>query len=102
MILFLGCEIAEYVDCEDRIRPPTYPGTVTPKATTTTVDPTATTGSTVFVSSTIGPNDTFICPSNGVFPHEKKCEYYWSCFDDSAVLIHCDPYDHLFDLRYNG
>lgn len=84
------------MDCGDRHRPPTYPGTETPPATVTTVDPSASTSPTTPL-----PNSTFECPANGVFPHAEKCEYYWNCFEGDALLVHCEL-DFLFDLKYNG
>ncbi|ODN01504.1 putative chitinase 3 [Orchesella cincta] len=93
---YSGCNFAEYVDCQDRFRPPEFPGTVSPPPTTTTVDPSQPTSPT-----TPGPNGTFSCPNDGVFPHEQKCEYYWSCYAGDATLVHCEL-DYLYDLRYAG
>ncbi|CAL8113106.1 unnamed protein product [Orchesella dallaii] len=93
---YAGCNFAEYVDCQDRYRPPEYPGTVSPPPTTTTVDPSQSTSPT-----TPAPNDTFVCTNDGVFPHAIRCEYYWSCYAGDATLVHCEL-DYLYDLRYNG
>lgn len=95
-IICLGCNWAEYVDCQDRHRPPGYPQTTTPPTTSTTTDPSVTNGPT-----TPPPNGTFDCPSNGLFPHEEKCEYYWNCYDGVALLLRCE-FDYLFDLTYLG
>lgn len=93
---YSGCNYAEYVDCQDRYRPPEFPGTVSPPPTTSTVDPSQSTSPT-----TPPPNSSFVCPNDGVFPHEQRCEYYWSCYAGEATLVHCEL-DYLYDLRYNG
>jgi len=94
-IRYSGCNFAEYVDCQNRTRPIDFP-TPTPAPSTTPVDPTLST-----VPTTPPPNGSFVCQNNGVFPHAVKCEYYWSCYEGDATLVHCEL-DYLFDLRYNG
>jgi hypothetical protein len=90
---FLGCNFAQYVDCAERPRPTNVPSTLTPPVSTTTTNYSTTT--------TPAPSSNFTCPGEGVFAHEEKCEYYWSCFAGEATLIHCQL-DFLFDLVYMG
>jgi len=92
-LVYNGCNYAQYVHCEDRPRPTNYPSTLPPTIPTTT--------SNVTTSTTPRPPIDFTCPSDGVFPHAERCEYYWLCWAGEPELVHCQL-DYLFDLVYMG
>lgn len=88
-----GCNYASQVDCGDRIRPTDLPGTSTPPSATSPTSPGGSTGT--------PPPGNFTCSTNGVFPHESLCEYYYTCYEETQRLDKCSG-ELLFDLRYNG
>jgi len=96
-LTYYGCNFAHLTHCEDRPRPselPTYRPTPSTPSTTEFTGPTT--------STTEGPDPgDFVCPDDGVFAHEERCEYYWECWAGESVLYHC-TLDHLFDRVYMG
>lgn len=96
-LTYHGCNFAQYTHCDDRPRPTNVPSTIN-----TTPPTTIGTTSNVSTSTTERPSEEYDCPEgDGVFPHETRCEFYWSCHAGVAQLIHCQT-DFLFDLVYMG
>lgn len=109
-LVYMGCNYPELTHCQDRERPPHYPGTTYPPPSTTSTEgpspttpvvtegPTTTENSNVTTTEEVSTTSTlrttttggdFVCPGDGYFADPTDCQWFYHCAFGEPIHEKC-------------